>query len=274
MHIRSFPEMMSLRTDSVIIRDTDISRLPNQEIRFLHYHSLCEAGLCRCGRGLWMVGDTVTMIQPGDVMIVPAGIKHYSRSVGGACCCEFIYFDEERVLDCCGAGSRVATRLPANIESVISCERQREFLRSMIEARDDVESALWYALFLKNLPDAASERAEPLCDNILAPAIHLIMTSYDEPLTADDLAEECRLCRSWFTKLFKKEYGMTPINFLNDFRAKTAAQLLRGDISVTEAAFMSGFGSPSDLYRHFRKKYGCSPSDFKMSQKNRGRKFR
>lgn len=112
----------------------------------------------------------------------------------------------------------------------------------MIETRDVAESALWYALFLKRLPDE-----EPL----------------PEPLTVDDLAAECGLCRSWFIKKFRKEYGITPIEFLNNFRIKVALQLLRGSMSITDVAIMSGFGSTSDFYRHFMMGFGCPPSEYR-----------
>ena len=46
-----------------------------------------------------------------------------------------------------------------------------------------------------------------------------------------------------------------------------AEQLLRGDLSVTEVADMSGFGSLSDLYRHFQKKHGVSPTEFRRMMK-------
>ena len=60
---------------------------------------------------------------------------------------------------------------------------------------------------------------------------------------------------------------MTPIGFLNDFRTKVAAELLSGGLSVTETAVRAGFSSPSDLYRHFRKKYGVSPSEYRKESK-------
>ena len=139
-------------------------------------------------------------------------------------------------------------------------------LRSMIETRDVTESALWYALFLKWLPDDM-ELPETRDDTELSPAMRRIMLSYSEPLTMADLAAECGFCPSWFAKRFRQEYGTSPMGFLNDFRTKVAEQLLRGDLSVTEVAEMSGFGSLSDLYRHFQKKHGVSPTEFRRMMK-------
>lgn len=104
-------------------------------------------------------------------------------------------------------------------------------------------------------------------DTELSPAMRRIMLSYSEPLTMADLAAECGFCPSWFAKRFRQEYGTSPMGFLNDFRTKVAEQLLRGDLSVTEVAEMSGFGSLSDLYRHFQKKHGVSPAEFRRRMK-------
>lgn len=99
-----------------------------------------------------------------------------------------------------------------------------------------------------------------------------IMLSYAEPLTVADLAAECGFCPSWFAKQFRKEYGITPIEFLNKFRVKVALQLLRGNMSITDIAIMSGFNSQSDLYRHFIKEFGKSPSEYRKSLNKSKRK--
>ena len=266
MQFSSYPLFFTDQGNEIILRDPHLSMLPEIEIYSLHYHNVCEVGLCRCGSGLWLVGDSVTAIHGGDVMIVPPGIHHYSRTVGDPCMCEFIYFDEERLLSTCRLDKGLKKRLPKNLPSVIRDEKARSLLRSMIETRDVTESALWYALFLKWLPDDM-ELPETRDDTELSPAMRRIMLSYSEPLTMADLAAECGFCPSWFAKRFRQEYGTSPMGFLNDFRTKVAEQLLRGDLSVTEVAEMSGFGSLSDLYRHFQKKHGLSPTEFRRMMK-------
>ena len=265
MQLRSFPAAFVNLKGEIVMRDPDTVSLPPGEISSLHYHNVCEVGLCRCGSGLWVVGDSVTAIHPGDVMIVPPGVHHYSKVVGKACRCEFIYFDENELLRKCGIEKSLAKRLPKNLPPVIHDEKVQRYLRSMIETRDDVEAGLWYGLFLKNLPEGV-ELPEFPADSKLTPAMQRIMLSYSEPLTLDDLAAECGLCQSWFVKRFRQEFGYSPIDFLNDFRVRVAAQLLRSNMSITEIAEFSGFGSQSDLYRHFKKKFKCSPSEFRKKE--------
>ena len=241
-----------------LVRDGRAIGLPSGEIKSLHCHNLCEVGLCRCGEGLWLVGDSVTAIKPGDAMLIPPGVSHYSRALD-ACRCEFIYFDAESFLRLNGVGMK--PRLP--VQSVFDGELAK-YLKNMIEAPDTVESALWFALFIKKLPE--SSPAQPT-DESLAPALRRIMLSYAEDISVDELAAECGFSKSWFIKRFSCVYRMTPIGFLNDFRTKVAAELLKSDLPVTEVATRAGFSSPSDLYRHFTKKYGVSPSEYRKESK-------
>lgn len=264
VQLNSYPVMFASEPE-LIVRDKELTELPTGDIDSLHYHNLCEVGICRCGTGLWVVGDSVTAIKPGDTMIIPPGVHHYSRSVSRICRCEFIYFDGENLLSGCGIS--LGRRLGQVAESVIRDRELSGFLRSMIEAREIVESALWYSLFLTKLPRLSEETSaapEERTDR-LSPAIRRIILSYAEPLTVEQLAGECGFCPSWFQKQFRHEYGTTPIAMLNDFRVRVAAQLLRGGLSVTEACVQSGFNSPSDLYRHFMKKYGISPSEYRRT---------
>ena len=266
MQLRSFPVVFVAPNGKIVMRDPAPVSLPSAEISSLHYHNVCEVGLCRCGSGLWVAGDRVTVIRPGDVMIVPPGVHHYSKVVGKVCRCEFIYFDEGALLKNCGIDKSLTRRLPRNLSPVLRDERIQQYLHAMIETRDDVEAALWYGLFLKNLPEDVALPEFP-SDSPLAPVMQRIMFSYGEKLTLGDLAAECGLCQSWFVKRFKQELGCSPIDFLNDFRVRVASQLLRSSMSITEITELSGFGSQSDLYRHFKKKFNCSPSEYRKTMR-------
>lgn len=135
MQFSSYPLIFTDHGDEIILRDAYLARLPESEIYSLHYHNVCEVGLCRCGSGLWLVGDTVTAIHGGDVVIVPPGVHHYSKTVGDPCMCEFIYFDEERLLSVCCLDKGLKKRLPKNLPSVIRDEKARSLLRGTSRSR-------------------------------------------------------------------------------------------------------------------------------------------
>ena len=73
----------------------------------------------------------------------------------------------------------------------------------------------------------------------------------------------------YLRKLFQKEIGVTPHQYLQDKRLQAAAELLvsqsTGKGSVAEIARMCGFREPLYFSRVFKKTYGVSPSQYSLS---------
>ena len=264
----------------LVYTDSYDTYLPVGAPNALHYHDLCEVGVCREGRGLWFIGGRAYALSPGDAVVVKAGVPHYSRSVGnvnpadladvGDCRCEFIYFDEYRLFEESGI-KPIEFGIGSDCPPVFYRRENklaRELLLHMVDAvRQGGEfcerrAAHWYALFLLNLPLAEAETVAER-DSELAPALDRMAFDFAENLTLDMLAAECAMSPSWFSKRFKAEYGVTPMRYLNWLRVDIAAQLLLSGVSVTEAGILAGFSSPSELYRHFRERYGIAPSEYR-----------
>ncbi len=73
-------------------------------------------------------------------------------------------------------------------------------------------------------------------------------------------AKLCNMSEVNFRRLFREYTGMSPIDYRNDLRLKSArAMLASGEYNVTEAAEASGFSSPSFFIRLYKKKFGYTP---------------
>lgn len=69
----------------------------------------------------------------------------------------------------------------------------------------------------------------------------------------------------YLRKLFKKEVGVTPLEYLIRVRMKKAETILSamsGDYSVAEIARLCGYDDALYFSRVFKKYFGCSPSAF------------
>lgn len=69
----------------------------------------------------------------------------------------------------------------------------------------------------------------------------------------------------YLKKMFKRETGRTPLQYLTDKRLENAASTLAtfcGKGNISETARMCGFGDPLYFSRLFKKKYGVSPRNY------------
>ncbi len=69
-----------------------------------------------------------------------------------------------------------------------------------------------------------------------------------------------------FSRLIKQRTGKSFIEFVNEIRLGNATRLLiETGKSVSEVCYESGFNNISNFNRTFRKKQGCTPSEFRVS---------
>jgi AraC family transcriptional regulator len=85
-----------------------------------------------------------------------------------------------------------------------------------------------------------------------------------EKITISDLAGLLDLTRFHFIRAFKQTAGMPPHQFLIRRRVDRARGLLaESPIAISEIAEQTGFGSPIQLTRAFRRVLGTTPSAFR-----------
>ena len=96
------------------------------------------------------------------------------------------------------------------------------------------------------------------------PAVLRIKDAYDQALSAKDLADACAMSQATFYRLFRQTVGLTPMQYLEDYRLKQAAQLLLSDTdTLAVIAEKCGYCDEFHLSRNFKKHYGMSPRDYK-----------
>ena len=68
---------------------------------------------------------------------------------------------------------------------------------------------------------------------------------------------------TYFRRLFFREFGTTPLRYLTDLRISYAKELLSsGYYTVRQVAANVGFEDAKYFCTVFRKKCGCTPSEF------------
>lgn len=86
-------------------------------------------------------------------------------------------------------------------------------------------------------------------------------------LSIQELASLCHLSSSSFKRKFRKIYDESPGNYLMRKRTEQVANLLRvSDETITQIAYACGFRSISHLSKAFKKRYGVSPSTYRVNK--------
>ncbi len=88
----------------------------------------------------------------------------------------------------------------------------------------------------------------------------LIASRLSGNLTIAEIAADCGLTPSYFTRQFAASTGMTPHRWLLKMRVEAAKQLIsEGRLSLVEVALSCGFADQSHLTRIFSREVGTPP---------------
>lgn len=99
--------------------------------------------------------------------------------------------------------------------------------------------------------------------------VRYISRNYAEPIGLEDMAKMARLSVSRFSEIFKEEMGCSPYKYVINTRLRAACRLLSGSkMSVGQIAEVVGFGSTTPFIYSFRRKYGITPKQYVLKNKN------
>ena len=161
-----------------------------------------------------------------------------------------------------GGGADAYIQKPFRIEEVklrvVKLLEERERLREQ---------------FMKNfnLPPAEEtpqkNPAEKLDSAFMRQFMKLVEESFQDPeFNIEKVSEQIGLSRVHLYRKVKGALGVSPTDFLRDYRLKRAADMLRENrYTVSEVAYQTGFTSPAYFTKCFKQAYGVTPTEYVAS---------
>ena len=97
-----------------------------------------------------------------------------------------------------------------------------------------------------------------------------IAEHYSEPITSEQMARLCHVNESYFCRFFKKNFGRSPLTYLNEYRIEKASALLKkSQKSITEIAMETGYEDINYFSRTFKKLKSLSPTEYREQFKGK-----
>lgn len=105
---------------------------------------------------------------------------------------------------------------------------------------------------------------------IVKSGIEFISKGFLNDKTVNDLAKELNVDERHLRRLFNAEMGISPLRLAIYYRVSFSKKLLLdSDFSITDIAYVSGFGSIRQFNKVFKDYYGISPSKFRKDKGSR-----
>lgn len=204
------------------------------------------------GFGTFTIYNKTYHINPGDVFVIPPYVDNlYKADAKNPWHYIWIDFD---------ASEEVGSLFT---EPVIHCPGARKYFDNIKSARDlqngrtaYLTSCLWsFISFIL-------EKSEGGLDHIKM-ATSYIEAQYNKDIKVSAIAEKLNLDRTYFSTLFKRHMGVSPLQYINRLRLQHAAELMQeGKLNLTGIATEVGYSDIYHFSKAFKRHFGCSPREY------------
>ncbi len=122
-----------------------------------------------------------------------------------------------------------------------------------------------YKIFMELLnPQSAKSKGENSYEDCVQIVKEYISENLNENLTVGKLAEIVNMSSSHFSRIFKRQTGFSPYDYILISRLNRAKYLLQvSDMTVASIAYETGFNSESNFIFFFTENAGISPGKFR-----------
>lgn len=219
------------------------------------------------GEGTLEIGGSIYKLQEGNVFYVPPDIpfRYYPREGNEWKYIWFVFRHKSAVeaAEKAGFGTETPVGRLADFENRVDI--YRDFIIKAERNRKTV--FLCQAMFLYSLSDFIKGDIEYGLDEryyFKRANDYIRNNCFDVEFRISHVSEYMHLSAEYFSRLFKKETGITVVNFVRDLRMERATELLSDtDYPVKRVSVMCGYGDYSHFCREFRKKYGITAMEYR-----------
>ena len=203
------------------------------------------------GCGIFKINGKEYKVNPGEMFVIPPYVETYYEA------------DSENPWHYVWIGFTNKGKLPKELPDVVTCPDAKKIFDAMRKSTDYslsrsayLSARLW-DLFVLMWEDGASEYTH------VEKALEYIHSNYMQDVSVEKIARYLNLDRTYFSVLFKKETGLSPKQYLLNYRMTIASALIaKKHIAISVAANSVGYSDVYTFSKMFKKHFGISPSNY------------
>lgn len=227
-----------------------------------HTHETWELIYCTSGQGAFRFQDARSIpYQAGEIVLIPPQMVHANSSESGFTNIHLNLFDPTfsfpapfKIQDENGSCLKAFTE--ARLYYVSDCNKKELVLAAL---GDLISSYVVVFQSHTEFPEMVEKIRSMILQNYTNPEFEL-----------DEFIRTLPFNYDYLRKVFKKELGMSPLEYMTSLRMKNAERLLstvwNSGHAISEIAHMCGYENALYFSRVFRKYFGCSPTKYLKSQ--------
>ena len=239
-----------------------------------HTHNHMELFFIVGGKGQFLIDDRLHPVNVNNLVIINPNVTHTEVSLN-AQPLEYIVLGVEGIALANSETSSGQFSILDHYESAEVAGCLRNILREMEQKNtgyEDVCQAFMEILIIRLMRiTALSVPTEPhtISTNRQCAAVRrYIDLHFKEALTLEQLAEEGHMNKYYLSHAFKREYGVSPINYMISKRIEESKYLLaETDLSMSQIAQLLGFSSLSYFSQVFHRTQSISPKEYRHNLK-------
>ena len=254
----------------------------------IHWHDEMEIIKVLYGAARYVVDFKEYILREGDILIIPPSSLHYFERYEENHFLGVTYIFDQKLIDG-GSFDTCSSKyinpifnndiyLPVHIlENDEHTKSLSIILDKILNTHDNHSYA--YELNIKigflefityfytnnfyrvqKIHDNTNERTSNLIKDITI----YIEEHYSQKITLEMLANQANISVYYLSHIFRQYTNQTPIEYLNQYRLSTAANLLKTtDDSIMDISFECGFNNVSYFNRAFKTKYNMTPKEYR-----------
>ena len=168
---------------------------------------------------------------------------------------------EENVINVFNAGARCYLKKPFNV-SELKFFINKFLSFKNVQLKEDCAPSEGNKI-VSEMGSFEQNSSKPL--NLLRAFLYMEQ-NLETKIDLEACAKKASMSKYHFCRVFKRFFGMPPIQFIKFLRVNRAKELLnRNDLNIGEIAFTIGFNDQDSLTRAFKKYTGVTPGAYRDS---------